>query len=75
MACGGWWVGGRRSHGTVRELHNRDERQADLGAGLLLGSAGSGGLEQRSVDTDLRMRPSELGLAEKTRMTRITAET
>lgn len=41
MACGGWWVGGRRSQGTVRELHNRDERQADLGAGLLLGSAGS----------------------------------
>ena len=70
MACGGWWVGGRRSQGTVRELHNRDERQAELGAGLLLGSAGSRGLEQWPGDTDLTRR-----LAEKTRMTRITAET
>ena len=30
-----------RTQGTVRELHDQDERHAYLGGGLLLGSAGS----------------------------------
>lgn len=36
-----WWMVGMRTQGTVRELHNRDERHVYLGGGLLLGSAGS----------------------------------